>query len=163
MNIHGHRQLVSPPAAVFAAICDPAVLMAVIPGCEDVHLDGDAYRGRIVLRLPGMTGAFETTVRLVDGDPPTAGRLEGEMVGRLGSVRGSAAFHLTGSDGGTLVAYDGQATLGGPLARLDHRFAEGLAASMIGQGLGSLDARLQHGSPDGVRAVTDDHITEDPA
>ena len=36
-----------------------------------------------------------------------------------------------------------QATIGGPLARLDSRFVEGLAGSLVAQGLDRLDARLQ--------------------
>jgi hypothetical protein len=38
--------------------------------------------------------------------------------------------------------YEGSAVIDGPLARLDSRFAERLAESLIGQGLRALDQRL---------------------
>ena len=147
MNIHGTRTLDAPRDAVFDAICDPSILLAVIPGCREIEQVDDEYHGRIALRLPGVAGTFRTVVRLVETDPPSFGRLEGEVVGRPGSIRGGASFRLTEADGGTTVEYDGQAELGGPLARLDSRFAEGLAGSLIGQGLGNLKPRLrQHAS-----------------
>ncbi len=145
MNIQGHRTLDAPRDAVFAAICDPDTLLAVIPGCREIEQTGDGeYRGRISLRLPGVTGTYQTVVRLVEAEAPTYGRLEGEVVGSLGSIKGQATFRLTEADGKTTVDYAGQAVIGGPLARLDSRFVEGLAGSLINQGLGSLDARLQH-------------------
>lgn len=147
MRIHGNRTLDAPRDRVFAAICDPGSLLAVIPGCRSIEQVGDEYRGEIALRLPGIAGTFRTTVRLVDTEPPSSGRLLGEVVGRPGSIRGWATFRLADADGGTTVEYDGQAELGGPLARLDSRFAEGLAGTLIGQGLGNLDARLRSEAP----------------
>ena len=151
MNIRGNRTLDAPRDAVFAAICDPDALLAVIPGCSEIEQVGDAeYRGRISLRLPGVVGTYRTVVRLVDTDAPGYGRLEGEVVGALGSIKGHASFHLTDAGGRTIVDYDGQAVIDGPLARLDSRFVEGLAASLINQGLGNLDARLQYDRQAGV-------------
>ena len=151
MNIRGSRTLVAPRAAVFDAICDPQTLLAVIPGCRAIERTGDTeYRGEIVLRLPGIVGTYRTLVRLVEADPPSHGRLEGEVVGSLGAVRGDASFRLTESDGGTTVEFDGRATTSGPLARLDSRFVEGLAGTLIGQALGNLESRLQKNPPVGV-------------
>lgn len=145
MNIRGSRTLDAPRAAVFAAILDPNTLLGVIPGCREIEQVGDAeYQGRISLRLPGVVGSYRTTVRLLEADAPGFGRLEGEVVGTLGSIKGTASFRLTEADGGrTTVDYDGLATIGGPLARFDARFVEGLAASLINQGLGNLDSRLR--------------------
>jgi carbon monoxide dehydrogenase subunit G len=43
---------------------------------------------------------------------------------------------------GTELTWRGTARIDGPLARLDSRFAERLADSLISQGLRALDARL---------------------
>ena len=57
MNIRGSRTLDAPREAVFAAICDPDVLLAVIPGCREIEQIGETeYRGQIALRLPGVAG-----------------------------------------------------------------------------------------------------------
>ena len=144
MNIRGSRMLDAPRAVVFAAICDPDTLLGVIPGCREIEQVGDAeYRGQISLRLPGVVGTYRTVVRLVEADPPSYGQLEGELVGTLGSIKGRASFRLAEAEGRTTVDYDGRAVIGGPLARLDSRFVEGLAGSLIDQGLGNLNSRLQ--------------------
>jgi carbon monoxide dehydrogenase subunit G len=156
MNVHGSRTLEAPRDAVFAAILDPSVLLAVIPGCQEIEqLSETEYRGRISLRLPGMVGSYQTVVRVVETEPPSYGRLAGEVVGALGSITGVASFRLAEIGGGTEVRYEGQAAIGGPLARLDSRFVEGLAGSLIGQGLGNLDQRLKDRTPAGAGSERD--------
>lgn len=146
MNVRGQHRLSAPPAPVFAAICDPRVLLAVIPGCESVVESGpDEYRAQISLRLPGMVGRYSTTVRLVDVDPPQSAGLEGRLEGALGSISGRADFRLQPTPSGTDIQYKGHAVIDGPLARLDSRFAERLAESLIAQGLEALDAHLRVG------------------
>ncbi len=164
MNIRGSRTLDAPRAAVFAAICDPNVLLGVIPGCHQIErVDDGEYRGEVSLRLPGVAGTYRTVVRLVDADPPSSGRLEGEVVGTLGSMRGHASFRLVETGGRTTVDYEGQATIGGPLARLDSRFVEGLAGSLIKQGLGSLESRLRGDPPATVASDLRQPTKETPA
>jgi uncharacterized protein len=144
MNVRGSRTLDAPRGAVFDAICDPTTLLGIIPGCREIQqVDEVEYRGLISLRLPGMVGSYRTVVRLVEAEPPAYGRLDGEVVGALGSIKGSAEFRLGVANGRTTVDYEGQAVIGGPLARLESRFVEGLAGSLINQGLGNLEARLQ--------------------
>lgn len=143
MKVNGTHAFAAPPDRVFAAIRDPRVLLAVIPGCQGVEQTGpDEYDGRIVLRLPGAVGTYRTHVRLVDVAEPERAGLEGRVEGAMGSVTGRADFTLTGrAGGGTDMAYQGAGRIDGPLARLDGGFAERLAASLIDQGLTALDAR----------------------
>jgi carbon monoxide dehydrogenase subunit G len=144
MNVRGSRMLEAPRAAVFEAIFDPATLLAVIPGCREIdRVDEAEYRGVISLRLPGLVGTYRTVVRVTETDPPAFGRLEGEIVGALGSIRGSASFRLAGDGPRTTVEYAGAGVIDGPLARLDSRFVESLAGSLINQALGNLEWRLQ--------------------
>lgn len=143
MNLHGTHRFRAPRERVFAAIRDPGTLMAVIPGCEAVaQVDPETYEGRITLRLPGAVGSYRTTVRLVDVVPPERSGLEGRVEGAMGSIAGRADFTLADADGGTAMDYRGSGTIDGPLARLDSRFAERLAESLIAQGLRALDLRL---------------------
>jgi carbon monoxide dehydrogenase subunit G len=144
VNVSGHYALDAPRAVVFAAICDPDVLLEAIPGCREIEQTGDAeYRGQISVRLPGVVGTYRTVVRLVDADPPCSTRLEGELEGSLGTIRGRATFRLAESGDRTTIDYEGDAVIGGPLAWLDSRFVEGLAGSLITQGLRNLNARLR--------------------
>lgn len=151
MRVSGRATMDAPRDEVFAAICDPGALMAIIPGCVEIRRVSDTdYRGRMAFRLPGIVGAFETFVRLTEADPPALGAFEGRIEGRPGSVVGRAVFRLTETDGRTVVEYDGDGLVGGPLARLDARFLEGIAARLVGEGLARLGRRLAR--PAGSRA-----------
>ena len=141
MNIRGSAPSTPPRDAVFAAICDPDVLLGVIPGCREIEQVGDAeYRGgspcgcRVSSGRTGPSSAWSMPTH------PRYGRLEGEVEGALGSIKGRATFRLTEADGRTTVDYEGQAVIGGPLARLDARFVEGLAGSLSARACGNLEA-----------------------
>jgi uncharacterized protein len=143
VNVQGIHHFDAPREAVFGAIRDPRVLLAVIPGCEAVaEVRPDEYEGRIALRLPGAAGVYRTHVRLVDVAPPERAGLDGRVEGSMGTITGSAHFALAEHGGGTRLAYEGSGTVTGPLARLDSRFAERLAESLIDQGLRALGQRL---------------------
>lgn len=143
MNVMGTRRIDATPEAVYRAICDPATLMAVIPGCESVEQVGsDEYVGRIVLRLPGVVDEFRSHVRVVDAVLPERAGLEGQLEGTAGSISGRADFELTRDSGWTAINYRGRAVIQGPLARLDSRFAEHLAETLIDQGLRALGELL---------------------
>ncbi len=162
MKVAGHHVLDAGPREVFDAACDPATLLAVIPGCEAIEqVAPHEYQGSLVLRLPGVGATFRTFVRLVDADPPHAAGMEGRVEGPMGTIAGRADFGLTevddepahdgrpgaGSDGRsiasrTLLEYRGEAVIQGPLARLDSRFAESLANTLIAQGLQALNSHL---------------------
>lgn len=143
MNVRGSHRFAAPRAGVFDAIRDPRTLLAVIPGCQAVEEIGPGeYEGRIALRLPGAAGSYRTHVRLVDVEPPERAGLEGEVEGAMGSIAGRADLVLREAHGGTVIDYEGRATIQGPLARLDSRFAERLAGSLIDQGLEALASRL---------------------
>jgi carbon monoxide dehydrogenase subunit G len=155
MNVSGSHTLTARRDAVFAAICDPEALLEVIPGCQEIHQVGDAeYEGRLSIRLPAIVGRYATTVRLAAAEPPAFGRLEGRVDGAAGSISGSATFRLTEEGEKTVVVYEGRGTVDGPLARLDSRFVEGIARSLINEGLARLDRRLQATTSDGVAQAT---------
>ena len=139
MKVSGRATVDAPREAVFAAICDPGALLEVIPGCQEIHqVSAGEYHGRVALRLPAIVGTYETVVRLVRSDPPACGELEG----RVGTIAGRAVFRLAEDNGKTVVEYEGTGVVSGPLARLDSRFIEGVARSLIDEGLARLGRRL---------------------
>jgi carbon monoxide dehydrogenase subunit G len=142
MKIAGSNTLRAPRDRVWPIIFDPVQLMSLIPGCDQIEADGpDSYRGAITLRLPAVSGAYRTAIRILDRREPEFCRLDGEAAGPGGSVRGQAAFTLRDADGGTLVEYEGNAIISGPLAGMNPRFVEGVAQQLIKQTLARLDSQ----------------------
>ena len=157
MNIRGSRTLDAPRAAVFAAICDPDVLLAVIPGCDEIERIGDdgvprsdlaaaPGRGR---HLPDRGAAWPRPIAPSDRDARGRGRRRAGL-DRRATRRSASPTPMAGPPSTTT----GPATIGGPLARLDSRFVEGLAGSLVAQGLDRLDARLQLDRTSGTAAAS---------
>lgn len=142
MKIAGSYTLSAPRDRVWPIIFDPAALLDLIPGCDQIQADGPgSYRGTITLRLPAVSGTYNTAIKILDQREPEFCRMDGEAAGSGGSVKGQATFTLREADGGTLVEYEGNAIITGPLGGMNPRFVEGVAQALIRQGLGKLDAR----------------------
>jgi kynurenine formamidase/carbon monoxide dehydrogenase subunit G len=144
MKVTGRYTLDAPRPKVWSAIYDLSSLLAIIPGCQEIkQVSSDEYRGQIQLRLPAIVGTYQTYMKLVEFEEPHYSRFEGAVAGSLGSIKGTALFRLAEVQGRTVMEYEGQGLITGPLARLDNRFAEGLAKNLINQGLAKLNEQLQ--------------------
>ena len=142
MKIAGAYTLTVPRDRAWPILFDPVQLMGLIPGCDEIVADGpDSYRGAITLRLPAVSGAYRTAIKILERREPEFCRLEGEAAGTGGAVKGQAAFTLREAVGGTLVEYEGDAIISGPLAGMNSRFVEGVAQQLIKQALGRLNTQ----------------------
>jgi carbon monoxide dehydrogenase subunit G len=150
MKITGSYTLHAPAEQVWPLIHDPTSLVSLIPGCDRLEAVGpNEYRGQMQIALPAVAGRYETCVKLLDAPAPYCIRLNGEIRGPAGAISGSAAFRLTVAGDHSLLEYEAQGMISGPLSRMDGRIAEGAARSLLNQGLASLDQQLQE-MPKGV-------------
>jgi carbon monoxide dehydrogenase subunit G len=144
MKVAGSYILDGTRECIWPLIYDPASLITFIPGCEQLEqVSPDEYRGQVRIRLPAVGGAYTTYVNLVEREEPNYCCFAGEVNGAAGSVRGTASFRLKAMEARTLLEYEGQALIAGPLARLDSRFVEGVAQTLIKQGLSRLNQQVQ--------------------
>jgi carbon monoxide dehydrogenase subunit G len=148
MKIAGSYYLDVPREHLWRLIFDPAVLLQLIPGCEQIEQTvNDVYRGRITLRLPAISGSFDTKFKIVDSEPPSFCRFEGEANGASGNIKAHGALRLHDEGQYTVVEYDCEAQVGRPLASMNTRFMEGVAQMFIRQGLERLKAHPQARPP----------------
>ena len=71
MNIAGQYRLNARREAVWPLVFDPNSLMRLIPGCQNLEqIDEDAYRGRIHVSVPGVSGTYEAHVRVLERTAP---------------------------------------------------------------------------------------------
>ncbi len=144
MKINGSYSLDASRVEVWPHIFDPAELASLIPGCQRLEqVSPDEYHGTFMMWLSAISGAYETTVRVLEREEPERCRFEGEVTGPTGRVTGTATFSLAEDNDQTLLTYEAQGILSGALARMSPRFVEGVAKTLINQGLDKLNRDLQ--------------------
>ncbi len=143
MRLSGTYTLDAPRSAVWPHIFDPTSLISLIPGCQRLdQVSPDEYRGQLLVWLSAVNGAYETYVKVEEQHEPDACRFRGEVTGPTGAISGVAAFTLQALDDRTLLAYQAEGIVTGALGKLNARFLEGVANTLIHQGLGKLNAEL---------------------
>ncbi len=137
MELEGSRRIDADRATVWAALNDPEVLKASIPGCSE--MTGSAQEGfeaTVTQKVGPVKATFKGVVRLTDVVPGESYTISGEgKGGAAGFAKGAADVRLTdepAEDGGpgTLLAYVVRASVGGKLAQLGSRLIDGFAKKM---------------------------------
>ena len=109
------------------------MLKACIPGCQELVKEGDtAFRATAKLAIGPVKATFKGKVTLSDLDPPNGYTITGEGEGGIaGFAKGGAKVRLSDAEGGgTMLAYDVQANVGGKIAQLGSRLIDGVAKKM---------------------------------
>jgi len=132
MTMSGEQQLTAQREQVWAALNDPEVLKACIPGCESLEkLSDNEFAAVATNRIGPVKARFKGKVRLTDLDPPNSYKISGEGDGGIaGFAKGGATVTLTDKDGGTLLSYNVEAQIGGKLAQLGQRLVNGAAKKL---------------------------------
>jgi carbon monoxide dehydrogenase subunit G len=132
VKISGTHTLALPQERAYQIMQDPEVLARAIPGCESLEKIGpDEYRMKMKMALASLSGAFEGKVRITEQSPPDSFRLVVEGAGKIGFVKGEGLLKLRAVEGGTEVAYDGDAQVGGTMAAVGQRLIDGTSKMMI--------------------------------
>jgi carbon monoxide dehydrogenase subunit G len=117
MKLNGTHKFKANSARVYSAILDPATLQKSIPGCESVEqLDANRLQLNITTQLPGLKGPYAVVVNLVQHQAPNLIVLGVKRQGRGGSVDATANLNLADEADGSVLTYDTNAELSGPIA-----------------------------------------------
>lgn len=135
MEMSGERQIAASRSEVWAALNDPEVLKACIPGCQEMEKTSDTgFTAKVVQKVGPVKATFTGEVELsdiVEGESYTiSGKGKG---GAAGGASGGAKVTLTDSDGGTLLNYVAEAKVTGKIAQLGSRLIDGFAKKMADQ------------------------------
>ena len=124
MQMNDSQRIEAPIETVWAALNDPDVLKACIPGCEELIKHSDTeLEAKVKLKVGPVKATFGGKVELKDLNPPNGYTIEGEGSGGVaGFARGGAkvALEADGADA-TILTYDVDAKVGGKLAQLGDR------------------------------------------
>ena len=132
MEIKGEYRIAAPREKVFAALNDPAILQACIPGCESLEKTSDTeMKAKVRMRIGPVSAAFSGKVTLSDLDPPNGYRISGEgQGGAAGFAKGGAVVALKEDGGDTILTYNVDAQVGGKIAQVGARLIDGTAKKL---------------------------------
>ncbi|MCR9156358.1 MAG: carbon monoxide dehydrogenase subunit G [Rhodobacteraceae bacterium] len=135
MQMTDSRTIAASPEEVWAAILDPEVLKACVPGCTEMSGSAEeGFEATVVQKVGPVKATFKGTVVLSDMVPGQSLTLTGEgKGGAAGFAKGGADVKLTAVEGGTELHYDVDAKVGGKLAQLGSRIIDGFAKKMADQ------------------------------
>jgi 2-furoyl-CoA dehydrogenase large subunit len=155
-TLHGHGEalVAAAPEEVWRMLLDADVLAGIIPGCHAVRkLSDTRFTADVTLGIGPVKGRYEADVALSDLVPPQSAKLTGAVTGALGWGRGAGIVSLTADgSGGTALAYDYEAEIGGKVAAVGGRLLDGAARMIIRQffeALGRRAAASAAGAEDG--------------
>ena len=153
MEMTGHYQIAAPREKVWAALNDPVVLKACIPGCEElVKLSDTEMKATVKAKVGPVSATFNGTVTLSNVNPPNGYTISGEgKAGPAGFAKGGADVTLSDDDGVTLLTYAVKAQVGGKLAQVGARLIDATAKQMADQFFAAFAEKVA--SEDGFAAV----------
>jgi uncharacterized protein len=163
MEIKGEYKIAAPREKVFAALNDPAILQACIPGCESLEKTSDTeMKAKVRLRIGPVSASFAGKVTLSDIDPPNGYKISGEGQGGVaGFAKGGAVVTLRDDAGTTVLDYNADAQVGGKIAQVGARLIEGTARKLADEFFGKFATTI--GGPPSAAAVAGVASAAEPA
>ena len=144
MQMTGEQQIAAPRQEVWRALNDAEVLRRCIPGCQSLDREsGERLRAVVEIKIGPIGARFHGAVTLSDLDPPNGYTLTGEgQGGTVGFAKGAARVRLSDVSGGTLLAYEVDAQIGGRLAQLGGPIIDATAKQLAGKFFSQFAASL---------------------
>lgn len=135
MELSEEVTIKAPRDVVYAALNDPEILQACIPGCEELiqHSD-EELEAKVLLKVGPVKARFSGNVTLDKAGAPDAFSLSGEgSGGAAGHAKGGAQVELEEHGDETILRYTAKADIGGKLAQLGSRLIQGTAKKLAGK------------------------------
>ena len=145
MEISGKYIIDSPRAQVWAALNDPDVLKACIPGCESLTKKSETeFDTEVLAKVGPVKAKFTTVVKLENIVAPTSYTLVGNSKARgAGFGKGKADVRLEDTaDGGTELSYVADFKVGGKLAQIGSRLVAGATKKTADDFFGNFSTSL---------------------
>jgi carbon monoxide dehydrogenase subunit G len=150
MEFTGSRTLPVPRDAAWAALNDPEMLKASIPGCESIERVGESeYALGVVAAIGPVKARFKGKLSIADAVPPERYAIvfEGQG-GPAGFAKGRANVELAYEGAQTRLDYRASAQVGGRIAQVGSRLIDAAASKMTDEFFAAFSSALaaKHGA-----------------
>jgi carbon monoxide dehydrogenase subunit G len=144
MELSGDYLFDAPQNVVWAALLDPNVLGAVMPGGKGFEQIGEnQYSGVLEVKVGPVQGNFQGKISLAEVKPPESYRMEVDGKGAPGFVKATGGLRLETRGSQTYMEYSGEAQIGGRIASVGQRLIDSAARSIVRQSLEALNEYLK--------------------
>jgi carbon monoxide dehydrogenase subunit G len=129
MDLQGNHIIPLPRPQVWAALNNPDVLRACIPGCRELTKTAeDRFAATVASKIGPVSAVFTGEVQLSDIVPGVSYTIAGSGRGGVaGFAKGRSAIVLADVPDGTSLSYTATADIGGKLASVGSRLLQGVA------------------------------------
>lgn len=153
LEMSGSEEIAADIQTVWAALNDPDVLKACIPGCKELEKEDETHLNAVVsLKIGPVKANFKGAVELQNLNPPHSYTIVGEGQGGIaGFAKGGADVSLveTAPDLTTLN-YTAKADVGGKMAQLGSRLIDSTAKKLASAFFANINDHISRGGEDAV-------------
>ena len=149
MEMSGEQLIPASQAATWAALNDPEILKACVPGCESIEKTAEnEYVVLMTARIGPVSAKFKGKLALSELDPPNSYSLAFEGQGGVaGFGKGGAKVQLLPEGGNTKLTYQVKANVGGKLAQIGSRLVDAAAKKLSEEFFNAFTAKVASENP----------------
>ena len=158
MEMTGEQLIRASQADTWAALNDPEILKACVPGCETIEQTSDSeYAVQMTARVGPVSAKFKGKLSLSNVNPPHSYSIAFEGQGGVaGFARGGADVSLAPEGHDTRLSYKVKANVGGKLAQIGSRLVDAAAHKVANDFFVAFNEKV--GEP--AHAAAEDHRDE---
>ena len=145
MKIDASHAFATDRQRLWNLLMDPAFIRKSMPGCEDLRtVEPDKYEAVMKVGVGTVKGTYSGKIEISDKDPLSSYRLQAEGSGAAGFVKGGAMVRLADQgDGKVLMSLQGEAQVGGPVARVGQRLLDIVSRYMVNEFFKQIEKAIQ--------------------
>jgi carbon monoxide dehydrogenase subunit G len=155
MKFTGQNTIAAPVERVWDALLDPRVLVATIPGCEQLEATGDnAYAMTVSAGVAAIRGTYSGSCTLADLEPHESLNMHVKGAGAPGTIDATVAVTFGGQGDQTVLGYDADAVVGGMIGGVGQRMLTSVSRRMAAEFFGNVETVIAGGLPAAAVAET---------
>jgi len=162
MEMTGEQLIHASQADTWAALNDPEILKACIPGCESIERTGEnEYVVQMTARVGPVSAKFKGKMALSNIKPPASYSISFEGQGGVaGFAKGGADVGLAPEGHGTKLSYKVKANVGGKLAQIGSRLVDAAANKVANDFFAAFNEKVGKAEDAHAADGHDDHHPE---